>query len=163
MGSTITGMTMAKATQADLDAGMDLCNLLDALREGFMPDGIRLEEGESLFDHQSSIHLRALYHRLMELERRGSLFRVVFGMQTIMSNNLLDPSVDHLAVHPRLTTGFVVANAAGDRFRMWNQYGPGWTEDRDKALWFARRADAEAFCAEDEDAWKILPAVPRGA
>lgn len=56
--------------------------------------------------------------------------------------------------------GWVVANAlegAEQRFRRWGQVGPEWTADRDAALWFARRSDAEAFAAEDEDAWRILP------
>lgn len=32
---------------------------------------------------------------------------------------------------------------------------PGWTEDHNKALRFARRADAEQFAHHDEDAWRI--------
>lgn len=33
---------------------------------------------------------------------------------------------------------------------------PAWTEDHNKALRFARRADAEQFAYHDEDAWRIV-------
>lgn len=59
-----------------------------------------------------------------------------------------DPSVRH--------PGWIVANAACDRFRIWDLNGPDWTTNKTKALRFARRSDAEAFAAEDEDAWKII-------
>lgn len=55
------------------------------------------------------------------------------------------------------TGGWVVADADGARFRRWGDWGPVWTGDVDAALQFARREDAEAFAADDEDAWKILP------
>ena len=57
---------------------------------------------------------------------------------------------------------FVVANGEGDRFRCMGEFADGsgdfvdWTPDLGKALAFARREDAEAFAADDEDAWKIL-------
>ncbi len=57
--------------------------------------------------------------------------------------------------------GWVVTNANGDRFRCMSDIADGsgdyvdWTADLDKGLWFARRADAEAFARDDEDAWKI--------
>lgn len=58
--------------------------------------------------------------------------------------------------------GYVVANANGDRFRCMAPFADGsgdlvdWTDDLSKALTFARRADAEAFAHDDEDAWRIL-------
>ncbi|MEF9875152.1 MAG: hypothetical protein RR778_15775 [Glutamicibacter sp.] len=52
---------------------------------------------------------------------------------------------------------WVVADGQGARWRMWGSYGPEWTSDRDQALHFARRADAEAFANDDEDAWLIQP------
>lgn len=33
---------------------------------------------------------------------------------------------------------------------------PAWTEDPNKALRFARRADAEQYAYHDEDAWRIV-------
>ncbi|WP_242875614.1 hypothetical protein [Stenotrophomonas maltophilia] len=53
--------------------------------------------------------------------------------------------------------GWVVADGQGTRWRKWGDFGPEWTADRDEALHFARRTDAEAFAKEDEDAWLIQP------
>ncbi len=53
--------------------------------------------------------------------------------------------------------GWIVADGQGERWRMWGDSGPEWTADRSKALRFARRDDAEAFAANDEDAWSIQP------
>ncbi len=65
------------------------------------------------------------------------------------------------AVKYSLTVGgaqsWVVADGQGTRWRMWGSCGPEWTSDRDVALHFARRADAEAFANDDEDAWLIQP------
>ena len=52
---------------------------------------------------------------------------------------------------------WVVSNGQGDKWRMWGDSGPEWTEDREKALQFARRGDAESFSRDDEDAWLIQP------
>lgn len=72
------------------------------------------------------------------------------------------------AVKDSLTVGcgqaWVVADGQGARWRMWGSLGPEWTSDRNQALHFARRADAEAFANDDEDAWLIQPAgVPAQA
>jgi len=54
--------------------------------------------------------------------------------------------------------GFIIANGNRDKFRCVGEFGnPDWTDERDKALRFARRQDAEEYCREDEDAWAILP------
>ncbi|HHA2767548.1 TPA: hypothetical protein ACOECM_001526 [Stenotrophomonas maltophilia] len=53
--------------------------------------------------------------------------------------------------------GWVVADGQGTRWRKWGDFGPEWTADRDAALHFARRTDAEAFAKEDQDAWLIQP------
>ena len=41
------------------------------------------------------------------------------------------------------------------RYRTIRQGCPAWTSDRKEAIWFSRRADAEMFSEEDEDAWFI--------
>lgn len=53
--------------------------------------------------------------------------------------------------------GFVVCDATRKKFRAWGIAGPEWTSSLNDALWFARRSDAERFCADDEDAWYISP------
>lgn len=44
----------------------------------------------------------------------------------------------------------------GIAYRRMDQGIPTWTEDPHKAMRFARRADAEMFAEEDEDAWRIV-------
>lgn len=53
--------------------------------------------------------------------------------------------------------GFVIGNGDGSAYRTLEQGVPVWTPDREKALHFARRCDAELYCREDEDAWHIYP------
>jgi hypothetical protein len=43
------------------------------------------------------------------------------------------------------------------RYRNMERGWPTWTADKEQALRFARRTDAEKFAAEDEDAWLIVP------
>lgn len=51
--------------------------------------------------------------------------------------------------------GWLIADGSGERFQFWGDTGPEWTADRSAALWFARRADAEAVARDNEDAWFI--------
>ena len=51
--------------------------------------------------------------------------------------------------------GWIVGNGDGTKWRTWVDGMPGWTDDRSAAIRFARREDAEAVHAEDEDAWKV--------
>ena len=41
------------------------------------------------------------------------------------------------------------------RYRTMEQGSIVWTDDVNKALRFARRQDAEMFCADDADAWRV--------
>lgn len=53
--------------------------------------------------------------------------------------------------------GWIVTSADGLRFRMWETGFPRWTDRRSDATRYARRVDAEAVHAEDEDAWRVIP------
>lgn len=53
--------------------------------------------------------------------------------------------------------GFIILNAEETEFMKWGDSGPEWTTNRDDALRFARREDAELVSAESEEAWKIKP------
>lgn len=68
----------------------------------------------------------------------------------------------HPRAHPTPATpaGWIVSNANGDRWRTWEGGFSAWTDDREKATRYARREDAEAVHAEDEDAWRIEPYGP---
>lgn len=113
MGKTI-GWTMAKASEEDIAGGFDLAAILDAIDKGDYPsyfatpaDRDAAEESGSLpgyFDADNVDHLRHLHTLLIELLRRRpgfSLLRMVMGMHVILHNDLLDPDVDHLAIHPK--------------------------------------------------------------
>lgn len=52
-------------------------------------------------------------------------------------------------------TYFVIMNGAGDRYRCWKVFAPGWTEDLNDALKFHDRKSADDFARGDEDAWTI--------
>ncbi len=60
-------------------------------------------------------------------------------------------------------SGYVVGNAAGTQWRTWTPAGPAWTADREQAIRYARRIDAERAHEEDEDAWRIEPYASRFA
>lgn len=66
-------------------------------------------------------------------------------------------TINGYAFHPGSGSpgGWVVGNADGTRWRAWNDCGPCWVEDRDKATRYARREDAEAVHLNDEDCWTI--------
>lgn len=53
--------------------------------------------------------------------------------------------------------GWVIGNGQGNRWRcVWEwETNAEWTDDISKAIKFATRDDAEAFAADDEDAWLI--------
>ena len=56
-------------------------------------------------------------------------------------------------------SGWIMGDSEGRRWRGWGNYGPTWQTDPMKAIRFARREDAEAVFAEDEDAWTVIELV----
>jgi hypothetical protein len=103
-----------------------------------------------------------------ENDVRGTILNVLKAANIYDDEEGRLASLSHgITVKGAKAQGFVVANVHDDerqRFRAWGQFGPMWTANRTEALYFARRIDAERFCAEDEDAWRILlsaaPASP---
>jgi len=106
--TTTFGVRMAKATVTDLDAGFALAGVMESLAKGYYPTGGEAEaEGAPLhFDSDNIEHLQHLHELLLRIERRGSLFRVVGGLATLLSpgNNIVDPDDDCIALHPRFKT-----------------------------------------------------------
>ena len=51
---------------------------------------------------------------------------------------------------------WLVEDGSGRRYRTMEQGLIVWTDDPLKAIRFARRADAELFAAEDDQAWRIV-------
>lgn len=99
-------MKMAKATEADLEAAMDLAAALESISgnwQAMMPEKIADTEDER-FDVENADQCRRLFDHLVSLTRSGSLFRVVFGMACLIDpkNRLVDPDSDTLEMHPSL-------------------------------------------------------------
>lgn len=100
------GMTMAKATQEEAAAACDVAQMIENLHKGYFPTTAdTVDTDPAFFDEDNPEHLRTLYDRLMATtkDHPGGLFRVAFGYGVILSNDLLDPSVDHLALNPKYT------------------------------------------------------------
>ncbi len=120
MGKTI-GFTVAKASREDIAGGFDLAAILDAIDKGYYPSYFATPEDRdaaeeagipTFFDADNFDHLKHLHTLLTDLleRRRGfSLWRLAMGMDTILRNDILDPDVDHLAIHPKFEA------AAGQR------------------------------------------------
>ena len=102
MSKTI-GLKMAKASDNDLDMAMDLANAIDTFESNFFP--AKCDSGDDeFFDIDYPEHCQRAMEFLLEINGRGSLSRVVFGMATILNpaNNLVDPELDHLEPHPAI-------------------------------------------------------------
>ena len=95
---------MAKATKEDLEAAMDVVGALESISNwGVMPGEIADADCEA-FDAENADQCRRLFDHLVSLTRRGSLFRVVYGMACLLDpvNEIIDPESDTLKVHPSL-------------------------------------------------------------
>lgn len=93
---------MAKASHVDIDAAMELYQFLEATRDdrraadvvdefGYTGYGDLVESGADNFEFVLRAH------------ERGSLFRVVWGMQVLLdpANEVVDPNLPHLELHPK--------------------------------------------------------------
>lgn len=113
----MSSMKMVKPSKRDLEAGVDLLAILEAIDTRFggpwpnsdYPDTLR-GLGDEDFDCEDVNHLRALYNSLAELLRTapGFAFRVIFGMCGVIcyeKNQFLDPAQDVLAMHPDVLAG----------------------------------------------------------
>jgi hypothetical protein len=101
-GTTIR-LTIAKATEADIEAVMKLMRLVDAIDDGYLPEGMAEDQGE-FFDEDSVEHLRWFHREVMSTVNAepSCLLRVTLGMHALLRSGLLDPQADHLAVNPEL-------------------------------------------------------------
>lgn len=93
-------MRMAKASQQDIDAALELSKAFQTIGYGYDPC---VEDGERISRDDPATCQRVLDH-LIEINDRGSLFRVAFGMQVLLDprNELVDPNAHTLEFHPRI-------------------------------------------------------------
>ncbi|SMG09859.1 hypothetical protein [Paraburkholderia susongensis] len=97
-------MKMARADADDIEAALELVAILGNVDRGYMPD-VADSEDETFFDPDRETHLKLFYECVMDCVERspGGIFRVVWGFQTLVANNVIDPELDYLELHPRLT------------------------------------------------------------
>lgn len=93
---------MAKASQRDLDAALELYQFLEALRYGRSAADAVEEFGYAGYDDLVERQAPEVDY-LLRAHERCSLMRVVFGMQVLLDprNEMIDPDLDHLAHHPK--------------------------------------------------------------
>lgn len=108
MGTETLGMRMAKASEADMQALLDVVNILEQMAKGWMPevedDTAEDKPDDEHFDANDSEHCKYVVGMLMRADRRGGLFRAAFGLTVLLhpKNELVDPDLDHIEKHPRI-------------------------------------------------------------
>jgi hypothetical protein len=111
-------MKMAKPTEADIQATIDLSNLLDSICRGDMPDKMQSEdENDSFefFDIEDHQQCKKIIEALIHIERSANLFRASMGLAVLLdpTNKLVDPIADTLEPHPDQ----VLADTDAQRYR----------------------------------------------
>lgn len=101
-------MKMAKASQNDLEIGLAITSAIEACERGVMPADLCDDEDADDyedFDRCDPNQCFEVLNHILDIAGKGSLARVTWGMFTICdeNNKILDPSVDHLALHPDLS------------------------------------------------------------
>lgn len=98
-------MKMARASEQDLECAQEVASFLDSLNKGYMPECLTDDEVQiewlRLDDHDQC---KRVIEKLIEIDGRASLFRVVWGMTVLLDprNELTDPGDDCLTLHPKL-------------------------------------------------------------
>ena len=103
-------MKMAKASEADLDMAMKLANVLEDIEKGYFPkkfidldgDPHEIEIPERI-DTDDSTQYERLIDGLRDLLRKGSIFRVIWGMAVVCdpSNECIDPDAATIEHHQK--------------------------------------------------------------
>lgn len=146
---------MAKASRADLDAAHALDRAFESLlryrHEPAEQDG---EESEQRFDIDDPASCRRVVERLLAIAKRGSLMRVVMGLDVLLDprNEIVDPDLDYLAPHPKAVAAFAAAaaNASG-------------TDTSHSAAGDARSEDGSAAQRAEPDPEVLRVRAPAGA
>ncbi len=109
-------MKMARASQADMDAALEVTRLLGDLESRYMPDPNPDDPGEATewFDRDDAEQCKRAMQMLLDAASKGSLFRVTFGMLVVLDprNELLDPDADTLEKHPKTLAALAAAEKA---------------------------------------------------
>lgn len=101
-------MKIAKASQNDLEIGLAITSAIEACERGVMPADLCDDEDADDyedFDRCDPNKCFEVLNHILDIAGKGSLARVTWGMFILLDqeNKLLDPNVDHLALHPELS------------------------------------------------------------
>lgn len=99
-------MKMAKASDADLEMAMELSQFVEELVDGYCPkQAMTTPDSEDIewLDFDDVAQLVRVIESLKAIAKKGSIFRVTFGMAVVCDprNELLDPDKDTLEIHPK--------------------------------------------------------------
>jgi hypothetical protein len=105
-------MLLARATAADVEAGLRVTRILEDLEKRQFPDPDLTSENTEWFDDDDADQCQRVVRMLLAAVQGVNLFRVTFGMGVVLDprNELLDPDADTLEKHPKI----VAALAAQD-------------------------------------------------
>ncbi|WP_258898242.1 hypothetical protein [Burkholderia glumae] len=100
-------MKMARASEADIQAALDITQIIGEIEKGYMPVlGSDEDEADDVtfFDRDDADQCRLVLGAILDAADKGSIFRVVFGMTVVLDprNELLDPDADTLEKHPKI-------------------------------------------------------------
>lgn len=108
-------MKMAKASEEDIEMTLELCRSLEDLEKGYLPAALSGDEELPIWYDEDEDGDRVVQH-LLAILRKGSVFRVAFGMAVMLDprNEVVDPDADCLEMHPK----FDAAAKDAERYRL---------------------------------------------
>ena len=100
-------MKMAKASQADIEAAMDIVRILESLDRGLVPSELAEDEEEAWFDADDASDCIRAINLILNAAGKGSIGRVVYGMYMLLdpANKAIDPDLDYIEHHPERIAG----------------------------------------------------------
>lgn len=108
-------MKMAKASEEDIGMTLELLRSLEDLEKGYLPSGLSGDEElpARYYEEEDGDHV---VQHLLSILRKGSAFRVAFGMAVMLDprNEVVDPDADCLEMHPK----FADAMNDAERYRL---------------------------------------------
>lgn len=110
-------MKMARASEQDIEVAQQTARFIESLQKGWAPEALGSADDD--FDIEDADQCQQVLRKLLEINDRGSIFRVTFGMLVLLdpANKLTDPDADTLEPHPDITTLLNNAQAAARKLR----------------------------------------------
>lgn len=114
-------MKIGRPTEADIEAAIRLTSMLDAVEGGQYPPHfdcvVADTEDVPEFDVDDPSHLRAFYERIMSCAKAapGGISRVIWGMDTLVRSDVIDPTTSTLELHPSLVRSPLTGAAEADK------------------------------------------------